>query len=262
VEPVTSVLQDRAREPDGLRNTVAVSLCLHMMVAAVVVLMPTAWRAKRVESPATLMTITLGGGAPGPVSGGLNPLGGRPVQTTEPPEPRRPEAVRAPAEKPPEMTMPAAKTKKPTTPKVEPSTAPADARGKTPTRGVKVAAGSAVAETGARGQGWGLSTGGAGSTGSYLEISGDFCCPEYVSAMLQRVERNWQARQGVKADTMVKFTILRGGAITDVEVERSSRYFPLDMAAKRALFLTKQLPPLPDAFTEDHLTVHLLFEYK
>jgi periplasmic protein TonB len=262
VEPVTSVLLERAREPGGLRNTVTVSVLVHAAAATLVVLAPAMWGARSAETPRTTMTITLGGGAPGPRSGGVNPIGGRPVQTTEPANPKKPEALRAPAEKAPEMTMPAPKTKKPTAPQPQPKTAPDEARGKTLARGAELGWGTAVAETGGKGQGWGLSTGGTGGTGSYLEISGNFCCPDYISTILARIERQWQGRQGVRADAMVKFTILRSGRITDIELERGTGYTMLDLAAQRSLYLTGQLPPLPDAFTDDHLTVHLLFEYK
>jgi TonB family protein len=177
--------------------------------------------------------------------------------------PKKPETWRAPAEKAPEMTMPAPKSKKPPSSKSEAQRAPDEARGKTLARGGELSPGTAIAETGAKGQGWGLSTGGGvGGAGSYLETNGNFCCPDYTSTMLGRIERNWQVRQGVQADAMVKFTILRSGLISDIELERSSGYTILDLTAQRALAYTKQLPPLPDAFTEDHLTVHLLFIYK
>jgi TonB family protein len=261
VEAVTSVLLDRAREPGGLRSMVGVSLALHAGFIAFLVLMP-AWRLQsRSETPEAVMTITLGGGAPGPVSGGANPIGGRPVQTTEPADSRRPEAVRPPAAKAPEMAMPAPNTKAAKKPSTDVKKAPDEARGRTPTRGTEAREGSAVAETGARGMGWGLSTGGGGGTGSYLDVSGTFCCPEYVSAMLALITKNWAEKQQVLGSTMTKFTILRNGAITDVQVEQSSGYVALDLAAQRALLLTRQLPPLPAEYTEDHLTVHLRFEY-
>jgi hypothetical protein len=47
-----------------------------------------------------------------------------------------------------------------------------------------------------------------------------------------------------------------------VELEKSSGYAALDLTAQRALLLTKQLPPLPAAFTEPSLTVHLYFDYQ
>jgi TonB family protein len=61
---------------------------------------------------------------------------------------------------------------------------------------------------------------------------------------------------------MVKYTIQRNGQITDVALEKSSGYTALDLTAQRALLVTRQLPPLPAAFTEPTLTVHLRFEYQ
>jgi TonB family protein len=80
--------------------------------------------------------------------------------------------------------------------------------------------------------------------------------------MLQLLQRNWDSRQEVSGETMMKFTIQRDGQITDIELERSSGFVALDLSAQRALLLTRQLPPLPRPFTEDHLTVHLNFQYQ
>jgi len=47
-----------------------------------------------------------------------------------------------------------------------------------------------------------------------------------------------------------------------VEMERSSGYAALDLTSQRALLMLRRLPPLPPEFTEDHLTVHLRFQYQ
>jgi TonB family protein len=60
---------------------------------------------------------------------------------------------------------------------------------------------------------------------------------------------------------MIKFTIMRDGQIQGVEVERSSGYTALDINAQRALLVTRTLPPLPAAFPNPTLTVHLNFQY-
>jgi len=60
---------------------------------------------------------------------------------------------------------------------------------------------------------------------------------------------------------VVGFTIQRDGRITNAVTERSSGYANLDLNAVRALVLTRQLPPLPDAYTNPSLTMHLHFEY-
>jgi outer membrane biosynthesis protein TonB len=57
------------------------------------------------------------------------------------------------------------------------------------------------------------------------------------------------------------FTIRRDGSISSAVVEQGANQF-LNLASQRALAMTKQLPPLPAAFPPDHLTVHLVFQYK
>jgi TonB family protein len=79
--------------------------------------------------------------------------------------------------------------------------------------------------------------------------------------MLQRIRSVWAQNQGVDAETTVKFTIQRDGKITDTIVEKGSGNTALDLAARRAAAVT-QLPPLPDAFPNPTLTVHLIFQYR
>ena len=159
------------------------------------------------------------------------------MQAQTPPEERRSaEPVRPPAAKTPEMTVPM--------PEREAGEGRADAdgqagarRGARPdadARRARRAPGSAVAETGARGQGFGLSTGGGAGSGSTLDVA-DFCCPDYIAidgrAHPQRTGTQSQRRAGRR---IVKFTIQRDGTLTDVELERSSGYPTLDLAALRA----------------------------
>ena len=106
----------------------------------------------------------------------------------------------------------------------------------------------------------GLATGGGGA-GTAITDYANFCCPEYLTTLVQLVQRNWQQNQGVDGTVMIKFTIQRNGTITNIEVEKQSVPF-LDLAAQRAVVQAKQLPPLPAAFTGEQLTVHLLFQFK
>jgi TonB family protein len=108
--------------------------------------------------------------------------------------------------------------------------------------------------------GFGLSSGGGSGSGSYLDV-GDFCCPDYLTTMMDLIRRNWNERQEVSGGAVVKFTIQRDGRITDVSVTKQSGYDLLDLAAHRAVTGTRQLPPLPGAFTNPTLTVHLNFQY-
>ena len=120
--------------------------------------------------------------------------------------------------------------------------------------------GAAIAETGVRGQGFGLSTGGGPGSGSSLDVA-DFCCPEYIVTMLERIRSVWVQNQGTRGQAIVKFTIQRDGRITGYEVEKASGSPVLDLAALRAVAQTRTLPPLPNQFPNPTLTVHLNFEY-
>jgi TonB family protein len=107
-----------------------------------------------------------------------------------------------------------------------------------------------------------LSTGGGPGTGSSLEISGDFCCPGYIATMVDRIRGAWNQNQGARGLAFVKFTIQRDGRLTDYIIEKPSGSTPLDLAALRAVAVTKTLPPLPNEYSNPTLVVHLSFEYK
>jgi TonB family protein len=257
----TDVLRDRMQPPAGLQRMLAVSLLAHGALVALAVLAPGTWLAKRAQEPRTVMTISLRGGVPGPENGGITKIGGRPVQEQTPPEAlKRPEAVRPPAARTPEMTVP-----KRGAPPLRSSPTPVKdgldtTRSRTPTQGAETSPGSAVADTGVRGQGFGLSTGGGSGTGSTLDVA-DFCCPDYLLFMVQRIRSNWDAKVDDVGEVVVKFTIQKDGRILEPALEKKSGYSTLDLNALRALVYTKQLPALPDAFPNPTLTVHLNFQY-
>jgi TonB family protein len=254
-EAVSDVLIQRAHVEEGLGRTLTVSIALHVSLLVALAVIPREWRTSIVRHEAPMM-ISLGGPA-GPNTGGMTPISGRPIQEVAPPM-AKPQPVAPPAAKPPEMVMPQEKAPKTrTTPAAK---AVPEAHGRTPTRGAEVRPGTAVAETGAQGAGFGLQAGGGSGTGGYLDV-GNFCCPEYLETMRQLIQQNWNSQQAVSGHVQMKFTIRRDGTLVDIEQEQSSGYFALDAAAQRALLLTKRLPPLPNAFTEDHLTVHLVFQY-
>jgi TonB family protein len=260
---VSDVLRDRMQTAGGLQRMLTLSVGVHLALVAALLFAP-GGLLKRADQSRTVMTISLGGGGDLPQSGGLTPMGGRPVQTQTPPEEiAKREAVRPPAAKTPEMTVPLpnAKPVKPV-PGPQVKQAPDEARGRTPTKGAQTSPGSAVAETGVRGQGFGLSTGGGAGSGSSLDIIGDFCCPEYLATMIVRIRAAWDQNQGATGQTLVKYTIQRDGSIINAETERGSGTTSLDRAALRAVLQTKTLPPLPDAFSNPTLTVHLNFQYQ
>jgi TonB family protein len=247
-------------EPSGLNRMAGVSLTVHVVLFAVFIFAPSAWFSSRFErDPATVMTITLGGGGEGPQSGGLTSMGGRPIQAQAPPDAPR-EAPRAPAAAAPEMTVPSPAARSARAASTAVKQAPDEARGRTPTRGAQTEAGSAVAVTGARGEGFGLSSGGGPGVGANLDV-GDFCCPDYMVTMITRIKSNWQQNQNITGLTTIKFTVGRDGKLQDVELEKSSGYPVADLAAQRAVIVTSQLAPLPAAYTNPSLTIHLHFQY-
>ena len=260
-EAVSDILDLRMREGDGLSRMIVVSLCAHAVLLAAFFLMPAEWRTRTRKEEGVRMMISLGG-APGPQTGGMTQLSGRSVQAVAPPE-AKPRVEPPPAAKTPAMTIPdpAAKTKP--KPSAKPVDKPADkSSSRKPTTGPEVKTGAARVDTGAAPIPFGgLSTAGGGGTGG-VQLDVNFCCPEYITTMVQRIRGNWNQNQGATGRVIVKYTIRRDGTLTDVEVERPSNNYLLDNESRRAVLYTRQLPPLPAQFDQASLTVHLTFEYQ
>ncbi len=260
---VTDILRERMQEPGGFGMTAALSLLVHAGIGAALVFGPMRWVSHAIDERKPVMTITLGGAGTGPQNGGLTSIGARAVQTTEPAT--KPEAVRPPAAKQPEMTVPLPKApplkaSKPAPKQPDTVEKTPDARGTTLSRGAEVQSGTAVAVTGARGQGFGLSTGGGLGIGAKLDV-GDFCCPAYIQFMNDRIMSNWNRQAEVGGDVTVKVTIQRDGRLTDTSVEQTSGYSALDISARRAIELTRTLTPLPAEYPNPTLIVHLTFRF-
>jgi TonB family protein len=257
MDAVTEVLVDRSRDADKLARMVVVSLVLHAAAIAAVAFVPSRW--DTTPDDANVMTISLAG-AEGPIQG-RNPIPGRAVQQVAP-ESAKPRTDIAPARPKPEMVEPV-RTAKPapkTAAKPEPKKAEPN-RGSKPTQGTEVKPGAARANTQGAAIPWGgLATGGGGAPGAYTDYA-NFCCPEYLETMKRMIYANWQQRQGVEGSNLLKFTIRRDGTIENVEIEQGANQF-LNLASQRAIAQTRRLPPLPDAFTPNQLTVHLVFQYK
>ena len=255
IESVTDIIAARSREPQGLKPMVVWSVAVHIALTAIIVVAP---HRQADVAPKTVMTISLGG-TPGPRAGGLTQMGGRSIQAPAPPEPVR-RAPTPPAPTAPAMTLPDRTAR--ARPTARPQQAPQEATGRTPATGEQPREGSARAETAARGKGFGLSTGGGGAGGAVQLDVGNFCCPEYLEQMVSIIHRNWQQGHGIVGATIMRFTIRRDGTIDMAQVESSSGFLALDNAAQRALLLTARLPPLPVAFPNPTLTVHMRFEYQ
>lgn len=255
MDAVSEVLVARTPRTDGLNSMLGASAMAHLVLVAGFVFMPAEWFGADNRPPETLMQISLGG-PDSPDTQGLTAAGGRPIQQVQPELKKAVEPVRPPAAKTPEMIEPTKAPPKKTTPnKVDAK----DPRSTKPTKGQEIESGSSVAKTNAKGQGFGLSSGGFGSSG-HLEVS-NFCCPEYLGTMRTAIMANWNSQAGAAGTVHVRFVIQKDGRIVDITVEQSSGIAALDLYARRALMLSK-LPPLPSEFPDGSLAVHLFFEYR
>jgi TonB family protein len=86
-----------------------------------------------------------------------------------------------------------------------------------------------------------------------------FCCPDYLALIADRIGANWNDRGSGAGTTVLRATIQRDGRIADSAVETSSGDTVLDVAAQRALAVTRELPALPAAYPNQALTIHLNF---
>lgn len=102
--------------------------------------------------------------------------------------------------------------------------------------------------------------------GSRVNINrADFPFNYYLTLLQNRLQQNWQppyqldgASETVNAE--VRFRIARNGRVSGVEVTRSSGRFIFDQAARRAVWSVDPLPPLPESYQRDALTVYIEFE--
>jgi outer membrane biosynthesis protein TonB len=129
-----------------------------------------------------------------------------------------------------------------------------------PITGPQIAPGSTAVDTGARGQGAGLTSSGGG-LGGETDLK-DFCCPAYLNDVLRAIDAGWRKNQPESGTTILKFEIRRDGSIDlrNVVVERNSGIGLLDRMSRAAL-IDARLPPLPAEYTNSTLTIHLTFSY-
>ncbi|HEX6463460.1 MAG TPA: TonB C-terminal domain-containing protein [Vicinamibacterales bacterium] len=258
MDAVTEVLLDRSRDAQHFSRMVVVSLLLHGALLTAIVVLPHVLA--RAQEPKSVMMITLGG-APGPYQGRLA-ISAKQVQQVTP-DTSKPKQDTPPAMTKPEMVE-ALKNTKPiakTPPKPEPKKETAQLHGRTPTQGAEIKPGMARVDTkGAAVPFGGLATGGGGGGSATTDVK-DFCCPDYLIAVTNQVRRNWQQNQGQDGSAIISFTINRDGSITNVVAEQGANPI-LTMASQRAIVATQRVAPLPAAYTNDHLTVHLAFQYQ
>lgn len=110
------------------------------------------------------------------------------------------------------------------------------------------------------------STGTAGVGSSQVKVeTEDFPFAYYLSLIRYRIQENWRPPyqtlgESDRMTAIVGFRVLRTGVLADVNLESSSNRFLYDQAAQRAIHSMGSLPPLPEEFSGEYLTVHIEFE--
>ena len=110
------------------------------------------------------------------------------------------------------------------------------------------------------------STGTADVGSSQVKVeTEDFPFAYYLSLIRYRIQENWHPPyqtlgESDRMTAIVGFRVLRNGVLTDINLESSSNRFLYDQAAQRAIHAMGNLPPLPEEFGGEYLTVHIEFE--
>jgi protein TonB len=257
-ESVTEIIVERGRRQEPMTRMVVMSFVGHATVFGLLVLMSVT---AETAPPPKVFNVSFVG-SEGPRTGGMTSIGGREIERVAPPEPKAVEPP-PPAAAPPKMTLPEPKAK----PKPQPRNEKTPPKTQTaipapPAAGPEIQAGSTPTETGAKGVGFGLSSGGGGLGSAIQTDVSDFCCPEYLADVFERIRREWRQDAGSRGISVIRFTIQRDGTVRDVGVYRSSGVGAMDLAAERAVRLATPLPRLPAPFRDEALGVRLTFNYE
>ncbi len=128
-----------------------------------------------------------------------------------------------------------------------------------PTSAPQASATSAPAPAGAAGRA-GSGESGTGS-GLVADAGPAFPYPWYLKAIADRLDKQWRPPQEFETDTVcqVTFKIDRSGQVSGSNVTKSSGDSLFDQLAMRAVLYANPLPPLPNGFPDDILTVHMKF---
>lgn len=117
------------------------------------------------------------------------------------------------------------------------------------------------------GSGSGLRVGIGSGSGFSSQIGlSNFPYTYYLQIIIDRVSGNWfksLVSPGTRGDyyTTVFFKIYQNGQISDLKIEESSGIDSLDLTALRAIRTSAPFPPLPRAYNEKYLGIHLIFEH-
>src|SRR5919108_1620863 len=156
---VSDILNSRKQVPDGLGKTATISFMAHAVALSALAIVP-GLMPQAAERPRVVMSISLGG-APGPNTGGTQMIGGQRLEAAKlSPAPTLPPKIAPVSPTPAKMALPDPKQKPRTPPKS--NVASKDPLGTERGRGFETRPGTAKVDTGARGEGFGLSSGGGG----------------------------------------------------------------------------------------------------
>lgn len=245
------------REQARFQRLLMWSFAVHVGGFGLALVVPPEWLGL-LRQPPEFMSVSLGGQV-GPVTTGITPVGGRTVERVVPPPPK-PEPIKPTPPPPPKPSVATVKPKPELTP--PPVAAPNPAATTKPTpppTGAQVSQGNTRVETGATGQGTGLTSAGGG--GLNAELADDFCCKEWLSSVLQLIDREWAKTLPGRGTTVMMFTVTRDGTLVDIKVATPSGDATLDLEARRALMTVARVPRLPQAYSEETLTIRLRFPY-
>ncbi len=263
--------------------TVGLSVLLHGLLTAAVVWMPQFHAGSYITVPVSYQ-VNLVSTAPGGRAAGSAPAA---RAATPPPAPQAPpvSAPRAIPAPPPaarpseELTLPGKRPTKQTPAEVEPSLrppsatgretprrAPAEARPQVPTGPVPspavASAGPATVATAPTATGAGKGSGIELAGGEKGEGAGGSALGYYLGLVDYKISGNWvPVGTGAARDIVVviRFRVLRSGAVRDVELETTSGDAGMDNAALRAVRQSVPLPPFPNLLTEPSLNLRYRF---
>lgn len=253
MDPVSRVLADRERNPPRMLPWVVLAATLHGLVVAAAFAYGRATAARPAHLPVVSVKLIRPERPPGLPAGSSQP---RPTAAPATPRPA-PAATPIPAP----AATPAARREPTVPPRSRASdkamTAPEGAASPIPTEVVEPEPAGGGTGTGGGG---GLSLGEVGGGEQVAGVPADFHFSYYIERMLALIESRWYKPAVAKGTrTRVRFRIQTDGRLDAIEIEESSGHPSFDRAALRALYASNPLPPLPPAYTQSSLTVHLSF---
>ncbi|MGH7256682.1 MAG: energy transducer TonB, partial [Nitrospirales bacterium] len=86
---------------------------------------------------------------------------------------------------------------------------------------------------------------------------------EYLARVQNEISKQWVApavdTEGRVLEVVIQFRLHRSGAVSGVEVERSSGNDYYDLAGKRAILASYPLPPFPPEMRNGYVDAHFSF---